>query len=256
MPPLIEVKGVVNRFGEQVVHDGVSLTLEEGEILGIVGGSGSGKSVLLRTVLGLHRPQEGEVTVEGKDVLNMEEEERKEMAKKWGVLFQDSALFSGFSVLDNVGLPLREHTQLSEEDITALATFKLGMVGLRGDDLEKFPSELSGGMARRAGLARALALDPEILFLDEPTSGLDPVNAAAVDDLIEELHGILNLSVFLITHDLDTLVTICDRIAILVDKKATIGTIEDMMKSEHPEIKKFFRGPRMRAIEKRPKERA
>ena len=251
MPAVVEVKGLVNRFGPQVVHDGLDLTLEKGEILGLVGTSGSGKSVLLRTMLGLNKPAAGQVLVDGKDVTSLTEAEKRSMAGRWGVLFQDGALFSGLNVLDNVGLPLREHTHLPEDEIESLSTVKLGMVGLEETAGRKMPSELSGGMARRAGLARALALDPEILFLDEPTSGLDPVSAAASDELIRELHGIMDLSVLIITHDLDTLVTICDRIAMLVDKKVVTGTIEDMMKSDRREVKEFFCGPRARAAMKK-----
>jgi phospholipid/cholesterol/gamma-HCH transport system ATP-binding protein len=253
MGAVIEVKGVVNRFGEQVVHDGLDLTLEKGEILGLVGGSGSGKSVLLRTMLGLNKPAEGKVTVCGKEISSLDEAARKDMAKKWGVMFQDGALFSGLTVLDNIGLPLREHTGLPEEDIESLASFKLGMVGLEESAGLKMPSALSGGMVRRASLARALALDPQILFLDEPTSGLDPVSAAASDDLIRQLHDILDLSVLIITHDLDTLVTICHRIAMLVDKKVVTGSFEEMMKSDKEEIHEFFCGPRARAVMNEPR---
>lgn len=248
MASVIEVKGVVNRFGDQVVHDGLDLILEKGEILGLVGGSGSGKSVLLRTILGLHTPDKGAVLVEGRDVITMSEHEKRQMAGKWGVLFQDGALFSGLSVLDNVGLPLREHTPLPEKDIENLAAFKLGLAGLDNEAAVKFPAALSGGMVRRAALARALALDPEILFLDEPTGGLDPVAAAAFDELVLMLHRALSLSILIITHDLDTLVTVCDRIAMLVDKKAVSGTLEEMMQSENPEIHAFFCGPRMRMV--------
>ncbi len=247
MAAVVEVKGVVNRFGAQTVHDKLDMTLEKGEILGLVGGSGSGKSVLLRTMLGLHKPDKGRVLVGGHDVTDLSEAERREMAGRWGVMFQDGALFSSMNVLDNVGMPLREHTHLPDADVDSLAGFKLNMVGLEAAAARKMPSELSGGMVRRAALARALALDPEILFLDEPTSGLDPVSAAASDDLIRELHGVLDLSVLIITHDLDTLVNICDRIAMLVDKKVVTGTFEDMTRSDKPEVKKFFCGPRARS---------
>lgn len=251
---VIEVEGIVNKFGAQVVHDGLDLQLKRGEILGLVGGSGSGKSVLLKTMLGLNKPAKGKVRVAGKDVSDMNDAEKKEMAEKWGVLFQDGALFSGLSVLDNIGLPLREHTELPREDIENLALFKLGMVGLKPDAAKKKPSELSGGMIKRAGVARALALDPEILFLDEPTSGLDPVAAAASDDLILELRRVLGLSVLIITHDLDTLTSVCDRVAMLVDKRVTVGTVEDLMQSDHPEIRAYFCGPRMRAVQSNKKE--
>jgi phospholipid/cholesterol/gamma-HCH transport system ATP-binding protein len=245
---VIEARGIVNRFGDQVVHDGLDLTLEKGEILGLVGGSGSGKSVLLRTILGLNKPAGGTIRVSGKNVVTMKEADKREMARKWGVLFQDGALFSGLSVLDNIALPLREHTSLSKEDAESLAAFKLEMAGLESEAAAKFPSALSGGMVRRAALARALALDPEILFLDEPTGGLDPMAAAAFDELILKLRRVLRLSVLIITHDLDTLVAVCDRIAMLVDKKAVVGTLKEMMRSDHPEIHEFFCGPRMRMV--------
>jgi phospholipid/cholesterol/gamma-HCH transport system ATP-binding protein len=245
---VIDVKGVVNRFGSQTVHDGVDLTLEEGEILGLVGGSGSGKSVLLRTMLGLNKPAAGKVLVGGKDVSHLSEKDRRGMAGRWGVLFQDGALFSGLNVLDNIGFPLREYSHLPEEDIESLANAKLGMVGLDESTARKMPSELSGGMARRVGLARAIALDPDILFLDEPTSGLDPVSAQASDDLITKLHEVMKLSVLMITHDLDSLVNVCDRVAMIVDKKVVTGTVEDMMKSDKKQVKEFFCGPRARAV--------
>ncbi len=240
--PVIEVKDLVTRFGKQVVHDHLNFTLYQNEIVGLVGGSGSGKSVLLRTILGLNTPASGTVTVKSRD-----SGEQTKNFKNWGVLFQNGALFSGMSVLDNVALPLREHTDLPDDEINYLAQAKLQLVGLKPEAALKKPSELSGGMVKRAALARALALDPEILFLDEPTAGLDPIAAASFDNLILSLRDMFGLSVLIITHDLDTLASICDRIAMLVDKKITAGTMDDMLKSDHPWIKEYFTGPRMRA---------
>lgn len=240
--PVIEVKNLVTQFGPQVVHDKLNLTLYQNEIMGLVGGSGSGKSVLLRTILGLNTPASGTVTVKSRDT-----QADSKTFKNWGVLFQNGALFSGMSVLDNVALPLREHTDLPEDEINYLAQAKLQLVGLKPEAALKKPSELSGGMVKRAALARALALDPEILFLDEPTAGLDPIAAASFDNLILSLRDMFGLSVLIITHDLDTLTSICDRIAMLVDKKISAGTLDDMLKSEHPWIKEYFTGPRMRA---------
>ncbi len=247
MGALIEIRGLLNRFGSQTVHDHLDMDLNRGEILGLVGGSGSGKSVLLRTILGLNRPQEGKVLVDGTDIVKLDGDEKLGMQKRWGVLFQNGALFSGLTVLDNIALPLREHTNLPDGEIEDLARLKLQMVGLRPEAADKFPSQLSGGMVKRAALARALALDPEILFFDEPTAGLDPIAAAAFDELTLSLRNAMNLSVMIITHDLDTLTGICDRIAMLVDKKVETGTLEDMLKSTHPWIKEYFQGPRMRA---------
>lgn len=255
MAAAIEAKGIVNKFGNQTVHEGLDLTLEKGEILGLVGGSGTGKSVLLRTMLGLHKPDAGKVLVAGQDVTDMTEDEKINMAGKWGVLFQDGALFSGMTVLDNVALPLREHTPLKPSEAVSLASFKLSLTGLDKGAETKAPSSLSGGMVRRASLARALALDPEILFLDEPTSGLDPMAAAAFDELILKLHKALKFSVLIITHDLDTLVTVCDRVAMLVDKKIVTGTVEEMMKSDNEKVKEFFNGPRMHMLKESKQEK-
>lgn len=237
---VVEVKDLVTRFGTQVIHDHLSMELYENEILGLVGGSGSGKSVLLRTILGLMPLKEGSIKVKGRGG------EEDAAHKNWGVLFQNGALFSGLTVLDNITLPLREHFDLPEEEMETLAMKKLEMVGLKPDTAFKKPAELSGGMVKRAALARALVMDPDILFLDEPTAGLDPIAAASFDELIRTLRDVFGLSVLIITHDLDTLVSLCDRIAMLVDKKITAGTLDDMMQSTHPWIREYFRGPRMR----------
>lgn len=247
MAPLIEVKKVTNRFGSQVVHDHVSLTLEENEILGVVGGSGSGKSVLLRTMLGLNKPANGEVIVNGANLYDLPAEELLAIQKKWGVLFQNGALFSGLSVLDNVALPLREHTSLAPQDIEDLAFMKLQMVGLDPDAANKYPSALSGGMITRAAVARAMALDPNILFLDEPTGALDAVSAEGLDTLMQSMQDILRLSVIIITHDLNTLTAVCDRVAVIADKKVEIGSLEDVMQSSSPKVREYFSNQRMKA---------
>jgi len=245
---IIEVKGLRTAFGDHVVHDNLDLTVKAGEVLGIVGGSGTGKSVMLHTILGLKKPDGGRINVFGHDMAALSDEERHLFELRWGVLFQDGALFSSLTVAQNIQVPYREHLDMPEQLMEELAALKIGMVGLRPGAAHLFPSELSGGMRKRAGLARALALDPEILFLDEPTSGLDPIGAAAFDGLIKDLQKTLQLTVVLITHDLDTLYAICDRIAVMADKRVIlVGTMDDMMQSDHPWVKEYFHGPRARA---------
>jgi phospholipid/cholesterol/gamma-HCH transport system ATP-binding protein len=244
---VIRIRNLVNAFGEQVIHDGVDLDVKRGEVIGIVGGSGTGKSVMLRTVVGLNQPRSGSIEVLGRDVLHMSEDERHELETHWGVLFQDGALFSSLTVAQNIEVPLKEDLQLPERLMAEIAACKVGMVGLPPDAADKFPAQLSGGMRKRAGLARALALDPDILFLDEPTAGLDPIGAAAFDQLIKDLKASLGLTVFLVTHDLDSLFAICDRVAVLVDKKIRVGTLEQQLQDDHPWIHAYFHGPRGRA---------
>lgn len=245
---IIEVEGLRTRFGDNVIHDDLNLTVKRGEVIGIVGGSGTGKSVLLRTILGLKKPDAGRIRVFGIDFSTLPEKERRLNEQRWGVLFQDGALFSALTVAENIQVPYREHLHLSQELMEELAAIKIAIVGLEDVAGALYPSELSGGMRKRAGLARALALDPEILFLDEPTAGLDPIGAAAFDDLINDLKETLGLTVFLVTHDLDTLYATCDRIAVLAEKRVIlIGTIDDMLRSTHPWIHEYFHGPRARA---------
>lgn len=245
--PVISVRGLKTRFGAQVVHDGIDLDVVKGEVIGLVGGSGTGKSVLLREIVGLMDPSAGRIQVLGKDTAELSESERLALQARWGMLFQDGALFSSLTVLENIKVPLKEHTKLPADLIDEIARVKVAMVGLAADAGDKYPSQLSGGMRKRAGLARALALDPEILFLDEPTAGLDPIGAAAFDELIGSLQKSLGLTVFMVTHDLDSLYAICDRIAVLVDKKLVIGTIDELLRQEHPWIHDYFHGPRGRA---------
>jgi phospholipid/cholesterol/gamma-HCH transport system ATP-binding protein len=244
---VIEVRGLLTKFGSNVVHENLDLDVYRGEVLGVVGGSGTGKSVLLRTIVGLNRPAAGTIKVFDVDVLTAPPVERKEVERRWGVMFQGGALFSALSVQQNVEVPMREQLHLEPATRAALAELKIAMAGLPPDACPKFPSELSGGMQKRAGLARALALDPEIVFLDEPTAGLDPIGASAFDDLINQLKG-LHLTVFLVTHDLDTLHATCDRIAVLAEKKVLVtGTIADMLKVDDPWVHEYFHGPRARA---------
>jgi phospholipid/cholesterol/gamma-HCH transport system ATP-binding protein len=244
---VIRVRDLVNAFGSQVIHDGVDLDVKRGEVIGIVGGSGTGKSVMLRTVVGLNQPVSGTIEVLGRDVLHMTSDARHELETHWGVLFQDGALFSSLTVAQNIEVPLKEDLKLPGRLMAEIAACKIGLVGLPPDAGDKFPAQISGGMRKRAGLARALALDPDILFLDEPTAGLDPIAAAAFDQLIKDLQASLGLTVFLVTHDLDSLFAICDRVAVLVDKKIRVGTLEQHLQDDHPWIHDYFHGPRGRA---------
>ena len=246
--PVITVRGLRNAFGEQVIHDDVNLTVCRGEILGVVGGSGTGKSVLLRSIIGLQTPDAGEVEVLGENMIGRNDDEAKNIRRRWGILFQNGALFSTLTVAENVEVPIREYFPfLKPPVLDEIASYKIAMSGLLANAGPKFPSELSGGMRKRAGLARALALDPELLFLDEPTAGLDPISAAAFDELILSLQKRLGLTVFLITHDLDTLYAICDRVAVLADKKVVaVDTIPKLLALDHPWIQEYFNGPRGR----------
>lgn len=246
--PIIKVRGLKTAFGPQVVHDNLNIDVYQGEIIGVVGGSGTGKSVLLRSIIGLLHPVAGSIEVLGKDIIGMSQLELLELAVRWGVLFQHGALFTSLTVAQNIEAPLREHTKMPQELMDEIASYKLSMVGLPPDAGAKFPAELSGGMIKRAALARSLALDPDILFLDEPTSGLDPIGAAAFDGLIRRLRDALGLTVFLVTHDLDTLHAVCDRIAVLAEKRViVIGAMDDMLSCEHPWVREYFHGPRSRA---------
>ncbi|NVD28523.1 ABC transporter ATP-binding protein [Parasphingorhabdus flavimaris] len=246
--PIISVRGLRNSFGEQVVHDNLDLDVRRGEIIGVVGGSGTGKSVLMRSIIGLQMPNEGEVEVFGQHILGKSDAETIEIRKRWGVLFQGGALFSTLTVAENVMVPIREfYPDMDREFRREVAKYKVCLSGLPPDAAPKYPSQLSGGMRKRAGIARALALDPELLFLDEPTAGLDPIGAAAFDNLTKELQQTLGLTVFLITHDLDTLHAICDRVAVLADQQViAVGTIDELLALDHPWIQEYFNGPRGR----------
>ena len=246
--PPIEVEGLVSRFGEHIVHDGLNLTVRPGEVLGLVGGSGAGKSVLLNTLIGLKEPEGGVVRIFGQDLATATLSEWEAIEQSWGVLFQQGALFSNLTVLENVAAPLIEHTSLPVATVNDIAALKIALAGLPAEASVLKPAELSGGMIKRASLARALAMDPRLLFLDEPTSGLDPIAAGAFDELIAGLSQSLGLTVFMITHDLDSLHAICDRVAVIADKKVVAtGTIDELERSEHPWIRQYFLGPRGRA---------
>ena len=247
---VISVRDLVVGFGETPVLDHATLDVFEGEILGFVGGSGAGKSVLMRTIIGLLPKRNGSIEVFGADLAAVNDDERRAIERRWGVLFQQGALFSSLTALQNVQFPIREYLKLSPRLIEEIALAKLEMVGLNADVRGKYPSELSGGMVKRVALARALALDPDIVFLDEPTSGLDPIGAAEFDELIRTLQRTLGLSVFMVTHDLDSLHTVCDRIAVLSEGRIiATGTIETMLASEHPWLKSYFRGKRGRLVQ-------
>jgi phospholipid/cholesterol/gamma-HCH transport system ATP-binding protein len=246
----IRIRGLGNQFGDAVIHEGLDLDVRSGEIMGVVGGSGTGKSVLMRSIIGLQTPTAGEIEVYGKTLDTIaDEEESRDLRRRWGVMFQGGALFSTLSVAENIQVPLREYYPRTDQKLLdEIAAYKVAMVGLPPDAGPKYPAELSGGMVKRAGLARSLALDPALLFLDEPTAGLDPIGAAKFDELIRELADTMGLTVFLITHDLDSLYATCDRVAVLAEKKViAVGTIPELLATEHPWIQDYFNGPRGRA---------
>ena len=244
--PVIEVQGLVNRFGSQVVHDGLDMQVMQHEVFGIVGGSGTGKSVLLRSILGLQRPQAGTVRIEGHDITHASEAQLRPIKARYGVAFQSGALYSGLTVLQNVQLPMLEYLDLEAAVLDELARLKIGLVGLNADAAEKYPAELSGGMVKRAAIARALALDPGLLFLDEPTSGLDPVSAAAFDELVLFLQKELKLTVIMITHDLDSIFRTCNRVGVIVDRHMESDTVERIVDHPNPWIREYFHGERAR----------
>ena len=249
--PAIVIEGLKNAFDSHVVHEDLNLTVRRGEVLGVVGGSGTGKSVLLRSIIGLQQPLAGRIEVLGQTVDDDREADALDIRSRWGVLFQGGALFSTLTVAENIEVPLKQfHPEIGDALRREIALYKVRLSGLPAEAADKYPSELSGGMRKRAGLARALALDPELLFLDEPTAGLDPIGAAAFDQLTGELQDTLGHTVFLITHDLDTLYEICDRVAVLADKRViAVGTIPELVALDHPWIQEYFNGPRGRAAQ-------
>lgn len=245
--PIIEVRELVTRFGDTLVHDGVSLAVEQGEIFALAGGSGCGKSTLLRELILLQRPQSGSIRVFGREVIGLGDEESLALRRQWGVMFERGALFGSLSVSENVGLPLREHTRLDDRLIDEIAALKIALTGLPPSAGAKYPSQLSGGMRKRAALARAIALDPMLLFLDEPTAGLDPLSAAGFDALVRHLKELLGLTIFIVTHDLDLLWHVADRVAFMVAGRiAGVGTMEELSASQEPLIREYFDGPRGR----------
>ena len=248
--PVIEMRNVATQFGDKIVHKDINLTVKKAEIFAIIGGSGSGKSTLLREMILLQRPTSGSITLLGTDLLNINEEDALVLRKRWGVMFQHGGLLGGLTIKENVGLPLREHTQLSDAFIDEIADLKIAMTGLDASVHSQYPSELSGGMMKRAALARALALDPELLFLDEPTAGLDPVSAAGVDDLVVQLRDQFGLTVVMITHDLDLLWQVTDRVAVLADGIVqAVDTMQVLSKLDNPSVSMFFSGARGRQVQ-------
>jgi phospholipid/cholesterol/gamma-HCH transport system ATP-binding protein len=248
--PAIRVSGLVTRFGAQVVHDGLDMEVQPHEIFGVVGGSGTGKSVLMRTILGLRTPDAGRVELYGNDVQTLAAADRSALVRTYGVTFQNGALISSLTVAQNIQLPLREYIPASEQALGELADLNLALVGLEPDAGSKYPSQLSGGMVKRAALARALSLEPKLLFLDEPTAGLDPISAAAFDELLLYLHSQLRLTVVMITHDLDTLFRTCSRVGVIVDGRMITDSLDGLMQNRNLWIHAYFHGPRARAAEK------
>ncbi|MDE2464468.1 MAG: ABC transporter ATP-binding protein [Alphaproteobacteria bacterium] len=244
---VVRIRGLVNAFDENVVHDHLDLDLYRSEVLGVVGGSGTGKSVLLRSIVGLTSPKSGSIEVFGQETSRLSPRELLAIQLRWGVLFQEGALFSAQTVAENIQVPLRRYTGMNQKLMDEIAAMKIHLVGLPPDASAKYPAELSGGMRKRAGLARALALDPELLFLDEPTAGLDPISANHFDELIRGLQKSLGLTVFLVTHDIDTLRATCDRVAVLLGKSIRTGTIRNLVQDPDPWIQEYFSGVRGRA---------